>query len=97
MVFLKLTLRFTQFVESKFKQLLLAKLNDFRIDILEFQVPEDSFKCLTMAGRLKGKILDGVNFSNIPLEDWSVLLEYGKRKTEATLKPSIINNNQTMT
>lgn len=93
----KIDFEFTQFAENSFKELLLAKLRDSQIDILGFQVPEDSFKCLTLAGRLQGKILDGVNFSNIPLEDWSVLLEYGRRKAEATLKPSIINNNQTMT
>ena len=80
---------FTQ--EERFEELLLNQLRNHKIDILGFQVPEDSFKCLTMAGRLKGKIVDGVNFSKIPLEDWSVLLEHGKGKAKASLQASITN------
>ncbi|MBC6419730.1 MAG: hypothetical protein GDA44_13685 [Prochloron sp. SP5CPC1] len=82
---------FTQLVENKFEELFSDELRKKQINILGFQVPEDSFKCLTMAGRLKGKILDKVNFSNIPLKDWSVLLEHGKGKAKAPLQASIIN------
>lgn len=88
---------FTQFVENRFEELFLSKLKDSKVDILGWQITENSFKCLTLAGRLKGKILDRVNFSSIPLKDWSVILEYGKRKVEVALEPSIINNSQTRT
>ena len=87
---------FTQSGEDKFKELFSKKLKQSQVDILGFQVPENSFKCLTMAGRLKGKIIDGENFSNIPLKDWSVLVTYGNRKTEKVLIETIIDNNQTL-
>ncbi|MBD2442168.1 hypothetical protein H6G25_02890 [Dolichospermum sp. FACHB-1091] len=90
---------FTQFVEDRFKELLCKKLEQSQVDILGFEIPENSFKCLTMAGRLKGK-LDGINFSNISLENWSVLVEYGTDKwthtTKTELKSSIIDNNKTI-
>ncbi len=89
----KTDFEFTQFGEDKFKELFSEKLRQSQVDILGFQVPENSFKCLTMAGRLRGKIIDGVNFSNIPLKDWSVLVTYGNRKTEKVLAETIIDNN----
>ncbi len=87
---------FTQLVEKDFEKLFLNELRNKQIKLLGFQVPEDSFKCLTMAGRLKGEILDKVNFSNIPLKDWSVLLEHSKGKAEATLKASNNNDEQSL-
>lgn len=86
---------FTQFTENKFKELFLSKLKSSQIDILGFQIPEKSFRCLTLAGRLKGKDIGGANFSGIPLKDWSVILEYGRWKAEVDLKPSIIDDSQT--
>lgn len=49
-----------------------------------------------MAGRLKGKRLEGWNFSDIPLDNWSIILEYGKRKVEVALEPLVFDNNSTM-
>jgi hypothetical protein len=93
----KVDSEFTQFVENKFVELFLTKLSDSKIDILGLEIPQDSFKCLTMVGRLKGKIIDGYNFSNIPLKEWSLILEYGGRKTEIVLKPLFIDNSLTRT
>ena len=83
---------FTQFTENRFEELFLSKLKSSKVDVLGFQVSENSFKCLTLAGRLKGKIIDGVNFSDIPLKAWSVILEYDKRKVKVALKPLIIDD-----
>ncbi|MCC3447050.1 MAG: hypothetical protein JGK04_05805 [Microcoleus sp. PH2017_39_LGB_O_B] len=87
---------FTQFVENRFQDLLLMRLRDAQIDILEVQVSENSLTCLTMAGRLKGKITDGGNFSSIPLENWRVLVKYDQREAETELNATIIDNNQTI-
>ncbi|MEZ2235277.1 hypothetical protein [Microcoleus sp.] len=88
---------FTQFVENSFQELLLMRVRDVKIDILGVQVSENSLRCLTMAGRLKGKITDGENFSSIPLENWRVLVKYDQREAEAELNATIIDNNQTIT
>ena len=88
----KVDSEFTQFTENKFVELFSTKLSDSKIDILGLEIPQDSFKCLTMVGRLKGKIIDEYNFSNIPLKDWSVILKYSKRQTEVSLKSTIIND-----
>ncbi|MDF2387662.1 hypothetical protein JMG10_39825 [Nostoc ellipsosporum NOK] len=91
---------FTQFVENRFAELLYKKMKECQVQILGFEIPDKSFKCLTMAGRLKGQI-NGTNFSNIPLSNWSVLVEYGnnrwKRSSKKVLKSVIIDNNQTRT
>ncbi|KGF71505.1 hypothetical protein DO97_18085 [Neosynechococcus sphagnicola sy1] len=87
---------FTRFVENRFPDLLQTRLRDAQIDILGVQVPENSLTCLTMAGRLKGKITDGENFSSIPLENWRVLVKYDQREAEAELNATIIDNNQTI-
>ncbi|MDB9486753.1 hypothetical protein PN492_09360 [Dolichospermum circinale CS-537/01] len=90
---------FTKLVEDRFKELLCKKLEQSQVAIHEVEVPENSGKCLTMAGRLKGK-LNVINFSNIPLENWSVLVEYGGYKWTRTakkeLKSSIIDNSKTI-
>lgn len=87
--------QFTQLVEDKFEELLKSKLNQSQLDILGLEIPEKSFKCLTIAGRLKGRIIGG-NFSNIPLVNWNILVEYGtdkwKRSANEALNSLIINN-----
>lgn len=91
----KIDFEFTQLSETKFEELLYKKLRESQIDILGLQIPEDSFKCLTLAGRLKGKIVDEIIFSAIPLDNWNVLIEFNNRKASANLRSSIIDNNQT--
>lgn len=86
---------FTRFTENRFDELFRMKLKESQIEILGLQISEGSFRCLTMAGRLKGKIVDGVNFSVVPLDNWSVLIDFGNRKATAILQPSIIDNTQT--
>jgi hypothetical protein len=86
---------FTQFTEDRFVELFSKKLASSQIDILGFHIPENSFKCLTLAGRLKGRNIYGTNFSRIPLKDWSVVFEYGKREIEVALEPLIIDDSQT--
>lgn len=88
----KTSFEFTRFTENEFRQLIQNQLGENQVDIRGFQVPENSLECLTLVGRLKGKIIDGANFSDIPLEDWSIRLEYyDERKVEVPLKPEIID------
>jgi hypothetical protein len=86
---------FTQYTEDRFIELFHRRLVSSQIDILGFQIPEKSFKCLTLAGRLKEKIVSGASFSRVPLQDWSVILVYGNREVEVALEPSIIDDSHT--